>query len=103
MLSSEKHESEGSWWRFGDNKRMFLLLLLLLFVLYTTTTTTASTTATEYVIEDMFEGESYMIHGPPTIPRQFGATLQTIAHQSNKVRLFFFFYLIQNETLHIYV
>ena len=102
MLSSESMKGEF-WWRFGDNKRMFLLLLLLLFVLYTTTTTTASTTATEYVIEDMFEGESYMIHGPPTIPRQFGATLQTIAHQSNKVRLFFFFYLIQNETLHIYV
>ena len=39
----------------------------------------------DYVIEDTFEGESYKIYGPPTIPKQFSATLETVAHQSDKV------------------
>ena len=39
----------------------------------------------DYVIEDTFEGESYKIYGPPTIPKQFTATLETVAHQSDKV------------------
>lgn len=62
----------------GDN-RMFPYIIALLLILINVLANA------DYVIEDTFEGEAYMIYGPPTIPKQFSTTLQTVAHQSDKV------------------
>ena len=63
-----------------SDKNMFALFILVLL--------NAKTIANaDYVIEDTFEGESYKIYGPPTIPKQFSATLETVAHQSDKVSI----------------